>query len=63
MEPTEREISNVRRALGRLRAEPAGWGRVRSGLATAPTVRDVQLVQARRALPWAARVIGLPPPR
>jgi Phosphotransferase enzyme family len=29
---------------------------------TAPTVRAVQLVQARTALPWAARVLGLPPP-
>jgi hypothetical protein len=31
MEPTEREIANVRRALRRLRAEPAGWEPVRSG--------------------------------
>jgi Phosphotransferase enzyme family len=31
MEPTEREIANVRRALKRLRAEPAGWEPVRSG--------------------------------
>ena len=29
---------------------------------TAPRVREVQLVQARTALPWAARAIGLPPP-
>ena len=28
---------------------------------TAPTVREVQLLQARTALPWAARVLGLPP--
>ncbi|HKE54896.1 MAG TPA: aminoglycoside phosphotransferase family protein [Actinomycetota bacterium] len=34
----------------------------RPPIPTAPTVRDVQLVQAWRALPWAARVLGLPPP-
>jgi Phosphotransferase enzyme family len=34
----------------------------RPPIPTAPTVRDVQLVQARTALPWAARVLGLPPP-
>jgi hypothetical protein len=28
----------------------------------APTVRSVQLAQARTALPWAARALGLPPP-
>jgi hypothetical protein len=28
----------------------------------APHVRDLQLRQARTALPWAARVLGLPPP-
>ena len=31
MEPTEREIANLRRALKRLRAEPAGWRPVSSG--------------------------------
>ena len=34
----------------------------RPPLPTAPTVREVQLVQARTALPWAARVLGLPRP-
>jgi len=34
----------------------------RPPIPTAPTVREVQLVQARTALPWAARVLGLPPP-
>jgi Phosphotransferase enzyme family len=29
---------------------------------TAPRVREIQLVQARTALPWAARVLGLPEP-
>lgn len=29
---------------------------------TAPRVREAQLAQARTALPWAARVLGLPPP-
>ncbi len=29
---------------------------------TAPNVRAVQLAQARTALPWAARSLGLPPP-
>lgn len=28
----------------------------------APRVREVQLVQLRTSLPWAARVLGLPPP-
>ncbi|MGZ4110672.1 MAG: aminoglycoside phosphotransferase family protein, partial [Actinomycetota bacterium] len=30
---------------------------------TAPRVRPVQLAQARVALPWAARALGLPAPR
>jgi hypothetical protein len=34
----------------------------RPPIPTAPRVREVQLVQARTALPWAARVLGLPPP-
>jgi Phosphotransferase enzyme family len=34
----------------------------RPPIPTAPTVREVQLVQARTALPWAARVLGLPAP-
>ena len=34
----------------------------RPPIATAPTVREVQLVQARTALPWAARALGLPVP-
>jgi len=34
----------------------------RPPIPTAPTVREVQLVQARTALPWAARALGLPPP-
>jgi hypothetical protein len=34
----------------------------RPPIPTAPRVREVQLVQARTALPWAARVIGLPQP-
>jgi hypothetical protein len=29
----------------------------------APHVRPLQLMQARTALPWAARALGLPPPR
>ena len=31
-------------------------------IAEAPHVRDMQLQQARAALPWAARELGLPPP-
>ncbi|MGE0192977.1 MAG: aminoglycoside phosphotransferase family protein [Planctomycetota bacterium] len=31
-------------------------------LPTAPRVRPLQLLQLRHALPWAARVLGLPPP-
>jgi aminoglycoside phosphotransferase (APT) family kinase protein len=34
----------------------------RPAIPTAPRVRHVQLVQARTALPWAARVLGLPSP-
>jgi hypothetical protein len=34
----------------------------RTPIPTAPTVREVQLVQARKALPWAARVLDLPSP-
>jgi hypothetical protein len=34
----------------------------RPPIPTAPRVRSVQLVQARTALPWAARVLGLPAP-
>jgi hypothetical protein len=34
----------------------------RPPIATAPGVRPVQLLQGRTALPWAARVLGLPEP-
>jgi hypothetical protein len=34
----------------------------RPAIPTAPRVRAVQLSQARTALPWAARLLGLPPP-
>ena len=34
----------------------------RPPIPTAPSVRPVQLTQARTALPWAARVLGLPEP-
>jgi hypothetical protein len=34
----------------------------RPPIPTAPHVRPVQLRQARTALPWAARALGLPPP-
>jgi hypothetical protein len=34
----------------------------RPPIPTAPRVREIQLVQARTALPWAARVLGLAPP-
>jgi hypothetical protein len=34
----------------------------RAPIPTAPHVRRVQLRQARTALPWAARALGLPPP-
>jgi hypothetical protein len=44
----------------------AGFFGCRAGLpapVTAPTVREFQLAQLRVALPWAARELGLPPPR
>jgi hypothetical protein len=49
----------------RLVAAVAAFFCARAGrppIATAPRVRSVQLVQARTALPWAARRLGLPPP-
>ena len=47
-------------------AAVAGYFASRAGLpppATAPRVREVQLRQLATALPWAARLLGLPPPR
>jgi hypothetical protein len=44
----------------------AGFFGARAGLpppATAPFVRPLQLAQLRSALPWAARLLGLPEPR
>jgi len=44
----------------------AGFFAARAGLPpppTAPTVREFQRAQAAIALPWAARELGLPPPR
>ena len=35
---------------------------VRPEIPEAPHVRTLQLRQARTALPWAARALGLPPP-
>jgi hypothetical protein len=35
----------------------------RPPIPTAPQVRRTQLAQARTALPWVARALGLPPPR
>ena len=49
----------------RLVAAVAAFFCARAGrppIPTAPRVREVQLVQARTALPWAARTLGLPPP-
>jgi aminoglycoside phosphotransferase (APT) family kinase protein len=43
----------------------AGFFSARAGLpdiAEAPHVRPLQLMQARTALSWAARALGLPPP-
>jgi aminoglycoside phosphotransferase (APT) family kinase protein len=34
----------------------------RPAIADAPRVREIQLIQARTALPWAARSLGLPEP-
>jgi Phosphotransferase enzyme family len=51
---------------GGLAALLAGFFAARAGLpppATAPTVRDFQRRQAEVALPWAARELGLSPPR
>jgi Phosphotransferase enzyme family len=49
MEPTPREIANVRRALKRLRAEPATWGPVTTGGHTPPRRWVVTLADGRRA--------------
>lgn len=51
---------------GALAAAVAGFFASRAGLpppAGAPTVRGFQRAQAEVALPWAARELGLPPPR
>jgi Phosphotransferase enzyme family len=48
-----------------LAAHVAGFFASRAGqpiIAHAPLVRKVQLDQLRHALPWAARILGLPPP-
>jgi hypothetical protein len=50
---------------GTLAAIVSGYFAARAGLPTiadAPRVRWIQLQQLRIALPWAARVLGLPPP-
>jgi hypothetical protein len=49
----------------RLVSAVAGFFCARAGrpaIPDAPKVRDVQLIQARTALPWAARALGLPEP-
>ena len=49
-----------------LAAWVAGFFCARAGgppIPEAPHVRPLQLAQARTALPWAARALGLPPPR
>jgi hypothetical protein len=51
--------------LDRLAACAAGFfgaHAARPPIPTAPHVRSTQLRQARTALPWAARALGLPPP-
>jgi aminoglycoside phosphotransferase (APT) family kinase protein len=43
----------------------AGYFCARAGLspiAQAPHARPLQLAQSRTSLPWAARLLGLPPP-
>jgi aminoglycoside phosphotransferase (APT) family kinase protein len=50
---------------GTLAAIVSGFFAARAGLPTiadAPRVRWIQLEQLRIALPWVARVLGLPPP-
>ena len=55
----------VARLPGDVVAFVAGFFAARAGLPVipvAPRVRDVQLAQLRTALPWCARVLGLPVP-
>lgn len=61
------EALDVQREAGapELVALIAGFFAARAGLPRiphAPRVRDVQLQQLRVALPWAVRMLGLPPP-
>jgi aminoglycoside phosphotransferase (APT) family kinase protein len=52
-------------AAPELAAWVAGYFASRAGeppIADAPHVRPLQLMQARTALPWVARALGLPPP-
>jgi aminoglycoside phosphotransferase (APT) family kinase protein len=59
--PPESVLANV----PELAAWVAGFFCSRAGgdpIAEAPHVRPLQVEQARTALPWAARSLGLPPP-
>jgi aminoglycoside phosphotransferase (APT) family kinase protein len=49
--------------LAALLAGYFGAHAARPEIPEAPHVRTLQLRQARTALPWAARALGLPPPR
>jgi Ser/Thr protein kinase RdoA (MazF antagonist) len=57
--------SEILRDQPEIAAMVAGFFACRAGLPpipTAPRVRQIQLAQLRAALPWAAEVLGLPPP-
>lgn len=63
--PPPEDVLGTADGVGRLAACSAGFfaaHAARPPIPTAPHVRPTQLRQARTALPWAARALGLPPP-
>jgi len=63
--PPEEVLPDDTRGLPEIAALLAGYFCARAGLPTipqAPHVRGLQVAQARTSLPWAARLLGLPPP-
>lgn len=56
--PTTDEVA----AIASLLAGNFGWRAAQPDIPEAPHVRPLQRAQARTAVPWAARALGLPPP-
>jgi phosphotransferase family enzyme len=63
--PPERVLPDDTPGLAPITSLLAGYFSARAGLPTipqAPHARPLQLAQAKTSLPWAARLLGLPPP-